>query len=281
MIRRIGTILLAAGPGFVLLVFIFWWGLSRSGQRAEPIRPIASEAPAGMELIEELDGQWAGPSSNDPFVEPAVGFSIEEEIDEVPRESMADVPRAEPATSLFSDARKSKPIDAYIEPAVQLTLEQTATTDTSLRNEDYPRTYISSIRVDLTSPNHWVRLTWSGPDAASQETGPFHSSPGRGLGTNDCDDEAESNRVDSNCTPKGTMRVQGFSNTMPTYSHCRFVTWFLIPRGIAFHSYPSVPNYPASHGCVRLNEHAAQLIHNNSKIGETEVIVGGRWRFGG
>jgi lipoprotein-anchoring transpeptidase ErfK/SrfK len=63
------------------------------------------------------------------------------------------------------------------------------------------------------------------------------------------------------------------------YSHCRHVTWFQIARGIAFHYYPQVPNYPASHGCVRLNEHAAQLIHNNAKIGATEVIVSGRWMF--
>jgi hypothetical protein len=172
-----------------------------------------------------------------------------------------------------------EPVDSQLEPGEQLTLDQTATTDTSLRNTDFPRTYISSIRVDLTSPNHWVRLVWSGPNAASQETGPFHSSPGRGLGDNDCDDVDESNRDGSNCTPKGTMQVQGFSDSMPMYSHCRHVTWFQIARGIAFHYYPQVPNYPASHGCVRLDAHAAQLIHNNSKIGATEVVVDGKWRF--
>ena len=76
------------------------------------------------------------------------------------------------------------------------------------------------------------------------------------------------------------MHVQGFSETMVTSPECRFVTWFNIPRGVAFHYYPSVPNYPASHGCVRLQDmHAAQLIHNNSKIGETEVTVSGKWTF--
>jgi hypothetical protein len=175
--------------------------------------------------------------------------------------------------------RSPKKSNSQFTPAEQLTLDQTATTDTSLRNDDYPRTYISAIEVDLTSPNHWVRLTWSGPEATSQETGPFHSSPGRGLGNNDCNDFDESNRTDSNCTPKGKMQVQGFSDSMPTYSHCTFVTWFLASRGIAFHYYPSVPNYPASHGCVRLDEHAAQLIHNNAKIGATEVTVDGNWKF--
>jgi lipoprotein-anchoring transpeptidase ErfK/SrfK len=75
------------------------------------------------------------------------------------------------------------------------------------------------------------------------------------------------------------MQVQGFSDSMPMYSHCRYVTWFQIARGIAFHYYPTVPNYPASHGCVRLNAHTAQLIHNNAKIGATEVKVQGKWEF--
>jgi hypothetical protein len=49
---------------------------------------------------------------------------------------------------------------------------------------------------------------------------------------------------------------------------------------VAFHYYPDVPNYPASHGCVRLEDmRAAQLIHNNSKIGATEVVVSGKWTF--
>jgi hypothetical protein len=77
------------------------------------------------------------------------------------------------------------------------------------------------------------------------------------------------------------MHVQGFSDDMRTCRHCKFVTWFNIPREVAFHYYPDVPNYPASHGCVRLEEmHAAQLIHNNSRIGATEVVVDGTWTFG-
>src|SRR6187200_368199 len=48
----------------------------------------------------------------------------------------------------------------------------------SQRNSDFPNTFVSSIHVDLTSPHHSVTLTWSGPSAAQQETGPFHSSPG-------------------------------------------------------------------------------------------------------
>ncbi len=184
------------------------------------------------------------------------------------------------ATAPQQKTATSNPSDPKLTLSEQQTIEQTGTSNTSLRNADFPRTYIRSIQVDLTSPNHSVRLTWTGPQADRQETGPFHSSPGRGLGNNNCDDVAESNREDSNCTPKGTMHVQGFGETMVTSPECRFVTWFNIPRGVAFHYYPSVPNYPASHGCVRLQDmHAAQLIHNNSKIGETEVIVSGKWTF--
>ena len=98
--------------------------------------------------------------------------------------------------------------------------------DKSLRNRDFPNTYISHIDVDLTSPHHWVRLTWTGPLADRQNRGPFHSSPGAGLGTNNCDDVAESNRDGSNCTPKGEFAVEAFSDTMRTYTQCRFVTWF-------------------------------------------------------
>src|SRR5688572_25005881 len=58
----------------------------------------------------------------------------------------------------------------------------------SLRSSDFPDTHISLIHLDLTSPHHWVTLTWSGPHASDQETGPFHSSPGAGLGFNDCKD---------------------------------------------------------------------------------------------
>jgi hypothetical protein len=149
--------------------------------------------------------------------------------------------------------------------------------DMSLRNPGFPNTFISSIHVDLGSPNHCVRLTWLGPRAGGQETGPFHSSPGRGKSANNCDDVKESNRGGSNCTPKGRRFVEAFSDHMTSSHSLKFVTWIHSSREIAFHSHPYVPNYPASSGCIRLNEHAAQLIHNNSIVGKTEVIVDGTW----
>lgn len=149
--------------------------------------------------------------------------------------------------------------------------------DMSLRNGDFPNTFISEIHADLTSPNHGVRLVWSGPKASAQDSGPFHSAPGKGTGENDCNDLAESCSSRSNCTPKGTWKVQAFSNHMSSAKPFKFVTWFNTNREIGFHSHPEVPDHPVSMGCVRLDEHAAQLIHNNSIAGRTKVIVDGTW----
>ncbi len=163
-------------------------------------------------------------------------------------------------------------------PASEMVLDAAqGSADMTLRNEDFPETYISTIKVDLTSPNHWVQLTWTGPNSGSQESGPFHSSPGGGRDDNDCNDCEESNRGGSFCTPKGTRFVEGFSDTMDPIEGYNFVTWFHSSRRISFHSHPNLPDYPGSIGCVRLNEHAAKLIHNNSIVGKTKVIVDGTW----
>lgn len=151
------------------------------------------------------------------------------------------------------------------------------TADMSLRNADFPRTHVAAIDVDLTSPNHFVRLTWAGPQAARQESGPFRSSPGRGRGDNNCDDAAESNRGGSHCTPKGTRTIEGFGDALPSIPSCKFVTWIHSSREIALHSHAIVPDHPTSGGCIRLESHAAQLIHNNAVAGKTAVNVGGKW----
>jgi hypothetical protein len=161
-------------------------------------------------------------------------------------------------------------------PEVMLRAED-GDADISLRNEDFPSTFISEIHADLTSPHHWVRLVWSGPQASAQETGPFQGAPGRGTGDNDCNDPDESCSSRSNCTPKGTWEVQAFSDYMTSAKPFKFVTWFNTNREIGFHSHPQVPDHPASMGCVRLDEHAAQLIHNNSVVGRTKVFVDGTW----
>lgn len=147
----------------------------------------------------------------------------------------------------------------------------------SFRNNDFPRTYISRIHLDLTAPFQYVRLAWVGPDADLQEKGPFASSPGCGWGTNDCDDVLESNCPDSRCTPKGRRTVEGFREHLKGAPECRHVTFIDVRRRIGFHSHPSVPPFPDSQGCVRLEPYAAQLVYENSIEGVTEILIDGTW----
>jgi L,D-transpeptidase catalytic domain len=147
-----------------------------------------------------------------------------------------------------------------------------------LRNDDFPQTFIQEISVNLDDPDHWLTLTWAGRNADSQETGPFRTSPGAGLRGLNCDDEGTSRRSGSKCTPKGTYPVQGFQRRLNSDSRATYVTWFMQRRGIALHYFPIVPDYAASHGCVRLElEHVARLIQDNSRVDETQVVVSGTW----
>jgi len=146
------------------------------------------------------------------------------------------------------------------------------------RNDDFPQTFIQQISVTLDDPDHWITLTWVGPNADSQETGPFRASPGAGLRGLNCDDETTSRRSGSKCTPKGTYPVQGFQRRLNSDSRATYVTWFMQRRGIALHYFPIVPDYAGSHGCVRLeSEHVARLIQDNSLVDETQVVVSGTW----
>ncbi len=147
----------------------------------------------------------------------------------------------------------------------------------SQRNSDFPSTHIGCIHLDLTSPSQYVRLTWVGPEALSQEAGPFRSSTGAGWGTNDCNDSVESNCHDSRCTPKGLRKVEGFRDHLKDTPQHQYVTWIDKRRAIGFHSCPSLEPIPASAGCVRLEPYAARLIHDNSIVGVTEILIDGTW----
>ena len=146
------------------------------------------------------------------------------------------------------------------------------------RNSDYPNTYIKEVLVKLDDPDHPVTLTWAGPQAERQETGPFRSSPGAGLRGLNCDNVTTSRRSGSMCTPKGTHSVSGFQSSLNSDSRATYVTWFVRARGIALHYFPSVPRYAASHGCVRIEQkRVAQLIQSNSRVGLTNVVIDGTW----
>jgi len=123
-----------------------------------------------------------------------------------------------------------------------------------------------------------LRLPGLDPNADSQEAGPFRTSPGAGLRGLNCDDEPTSQRSGSKCTPKGTYPVQGFQRRLNSDSRAniRYVV-YATPRHRAA-LFPIVPEYAASHGCVRLeSEHLARLIQDNSLVDETQVVVSGTW----
>lgn len=192
-----------------------------------------------------------------------------------------------PATgSLQARMAAAKKIEAMDRPKAApktAKLELSATTEAATasqpqRNSDFPNTFIKEISVRLEDPDHPVMLTWAGPKASAQETGPFRSSPGAGLRGLNCNDLGTSKRSGSTCTPKGTFSVTGFAAHLNSHPEATEVTWFVPARGIALHYYPSVPKYAASHGCVRLeSRRVAQLIKNNSRAAITQVIVDGTW----
>jgi hypothetical protein len=181
-------------------------------------------------------------------------------------------------------SRSNISIDGLIEPGGQtwqaLLQAGSPAADPShpFRNDDFPQTYIEQISVSLDDPDHSLTLTWTGPKADSQQTGPFRTSPGAGLKGLNCDDDATSRRSGSKCTPKGTRPVQGFQRRLNSDSRATYVTWFVQSRGIALHYFPIVPEYAASHGCVRIElVNVARLIQDNSLVDDTQVVVSGTW----
>ena len=148
----------------------------------------------------------------------------------------------------------------------------------SQRNPSFPQTYIQQVNVSLNDPMHAMTLTWTGPDAANQKTGPFHTSPGAGLRGLNCDDVATSLRSGTLCTPKGTFTVESFAAQLNSDARATNVTFFVRARGIGLHYFPTVPQVAASHGCVRIqDENIARLIHDNARAGVTKVVVDGTW----
>ena len=180
--------------------------------------------------------------------------------------------------------RSSILVDGLIEPNGQtwqaLLQAGSGAADPShpFRNDDFPQTHIQQISVSLDDPDHSLTLTWTGPKADNQETGPFRTSPGAGLKGLNCNNDATSRRSGSKCTPKGTRAVEGFQRRLNSDSRATYVTWFMQSRGIALHYFPSVPEYAASHGCVRIElQDVARLIQDNSLVDDTQVVVSGTW----
>jgi hypothetical protein len=147
----------------------------------------------------------------------------------------------------------------------------------STQFRDFPKTHITEIGVNLSSKK--VSLTWTGPSASKGNKGPFRCSAGAGLCGLDCNDKATSKRSGSMCTPKGTRSVEKYACALSGYPQAKNATYFDWGRRVAIHYFPSVPSYPASHGCVRIASlHAARLIYDNSRKSVTKVNVSGTWK---
>lgn len=192
------------------------------------------------------------------------------------KETPRAVKKTEPVSAALAKAKALEALDAAEPPAPKKAAARA--TAKPLRNADFPRTYIKKIHVSLNDPDHWMTLTWTGPQAAGQETGPFRTSPGAGAKGLNCDHTATSRRSGTKCTPKGTHTVEGFQARLNSDARATFVTWFVRWRGIAFHYFPSVPTYAASHGCVRIeSKRVAQLVQENARIDLTKVVIDGTW----
>lgn len=136
-------------------------------------------------------------------------------------------------------------------------------------------TFITKVIVDLSTQK--VTLEWTGPAASTKDKGPFHCSPGKGMPGLDCDDVETSKKNGTLCTPKGDFEVIRHERRFASSPKAEWVTRFQDDsRGIALHFYPTVPDYPASNGCVRIASlEAAKLIHDNTKPGVSVVSVSG------
>lgn len=75
-------------------------------------------------------------------------------------------------------------------------------------------------------------------------------------------------------TPAGTYNV--FRKELRSWS-VPFQVWLpyasYFNNGIAFHEYPDVPPYPASHGCVRVPAPEAKIVYRFAKLGTTVVVL--------
>jgi hypothetical protein len=125
--------------------------------------------------------------------------------------------------------------------------------------------HISAIDVSIKSNAKTdVTLTWANLVAGTAvPANPLRGSPGAGLckmlfkgektpRAVDCSDVADSNTEDSRCTPLGDFKIQGHRCELAKEPRATRVSWFMIDRRIAFHNFPKVPAFPASHGCVRM-----------------------------
>lgn len=264
-----------------------------SRERALTSAPLSRDTPSA--LISDSVGRWENNARNLPADVETVQRLLETAAQKLQAPELdpkgvdgkiAQPPRHSNTVAAIEafQSRSNISVDGLIQPggptwqALLQAGSPAADPSHPFRNDDFPQTYIQQISVSLDDPDHSLTLTWTGPKADSQQTGPFRTSPGAGLKGLNCDDDATSQRSGSKCTPKGTRPVQGFARRLNSDSRATYVTWFMQSRGIALHYFPSVPEYAASHGCVRIElVNVARLIQDNSLVDDTEVVISGTW----
>jgi len=75
-------------------------------------------------------------------------------------------------------------------------------------------------------------------------------------------------------TPVGRFRIYAKARMSWSKPYQVWLPWAsYVVGGIAFHSYPSVPGYPASHGCIRVPAPEAVMLYNYSPIGTPVWIL--------
>jgi peptidoglycan hydrolase-like protein with peptidoglycan-binding domain len=83
---------------------------------------------------------------------------------------------------------------------------------------------------------------------------------------------------DSGCqyavTPPGQFAFTHYIDGWRTSKLGHLYKPFYFDGGIAIHGYPEVPNYPASHGCVRIPMKVADYFHNYLHVGMPVYVVG-------
>jgi hypothetical protein len=75
-------------------------------------------------------------------------------------------------------------------------------------------------------------------------------------------------------TPPGRFVFQWYFNGWRTSKLGHLYKPYYFDGGIAVHGYPSVPNYPASHGCVRIPMHISDYFHTFVNNGFPVYVVG-------
>ncbi len=79
----------------------------------------------------------------------------------------------------------------------------------------------------------------------------------------------------ASATPTPTGSYEVFRKELRSWS-VPFQVWLpyasYFNQGIAFHEYPDVPPYPASHGCVRVPAPEAKGVYEFASLGTTVIV---------